>query len=360
MRIKTNLFFFIIIVLPFTLLILTGCNNSQREANLAEKEQQLQDNPRNFTEDDFDIYTLSEAFEKYTIWFDTEQNPTRSSKINSLLVFDDEQVQYYNTSGNDFTIEDVLTMSETELIQQAQNFSNEKYQKLESSVTATPINITEELKLEYDYLKEDEYFFEEFEMAIHEYQLPHPEDLDWITEDIYLEIEDDKPALLNHYHLDITLDSYGQQSEKIDFEIQEALYTLTDYTEPRLFFEEYERLLFLLFNFEYGHMIDNPSIFDEAYESTLQQLNTVGTFENTDQSALQHPQDFIPNPISWQTENKEFTFDSATNSEKIFDTTFLGFNHQKGSLITAVENMFVQFQLDGPDTNRKNVTIEGK
>ena len=48
-------------------------------------------------------------------------------------------------------------------------------------------------------------------------------------------------------------------------------------------------------------------------------------------------------------------------SQKIFDTTYSGVNEgENESILTMVDDSFVGFRFDSPDTDKKNVTIEGK
>ena len=56
------------------------------------------------------------------------------------------------------------------------------------------------------------------------------------------------------------------------------------------------------------------------------------------------------------------TLGSSIVSRKIFDTTYSGLIQfeEDYSIITRVDESFVGFRLDAPDTNKENVTIEGK
>jgi hypothetical protein len=50
--------------------------------------------------------------------------------------------------------------------------------------------------------------------------------------------------------------------------------------------------------------------------------------------------------------------------QTVYDTTFAGFRYPDDSngeiFLTSVDDSFTGFELDGPDTNKENVTIEGK
>lgn len=91
-------------------IFLLGACGGKESAREVPRQEGPQDNNSNT------ILPLSDALEKYPVWFRVYDEPTRHSLINETFVFKDGKVQSYYTEKIDLHIEDVIDMSDEELI----------------------------------------------------------------------------------------------------------------------------------------------------------------------------------------------------------------------------------------------------
>lgn len=139
------------------------------------------------------------------------------------------------------------------------------------------------------------------------------------------------------YTLDITLDRLGQNSEKLSV-ILENGYTNRQTFELRTVYEESR---------ESG---ERPSSVDE-YIASLKKKGEDFEIDG----------EYITFPSTEEEPKSILSINRGMISQKIFDTTYSGLSiGDSYSLLTRVDDSFVGFRLDNPDTDKKNVTIEGK
>ena len=86
---KNGLLLVVVIVLS---LLLAACGGN-KESGEAANNNTIRDNPRNHTAEDF--MPISEGFEEFSVWIESEENPVRDSKIKDFYVFDDDEVSMY-------------------------------------------------------------------------------------------------------------------------------------------------------------------------------------------------------------------------------------------------------------------------
>src|SRR5690606_14883313 len=69
-----------------------------------------------------DFMPLSEGFEKYSVWIQTDENPVRDSNVNKVFVFKKGKVTAYKLE--DTAIEEIHDLSDDELVQLASDFTD--------------------------------------------------------------------------------------------------------------------------------------------------------------------------------------------------------------------------------------------
>ncbi|WP_121616640.1 hypothetical protein [Virgibacillus halodenitrificans] len=264
----------VMLVLTTFVLLLAACG--EKEKTNANEEESNYDNPRNHTTEDF--MSISKGFEDYSIWIETSDTPERKSNVSGLYIFKDGEAEYYDGFSEVF-IEDIIDLSDDEIIQYAKENSSTNYQ--------------------------------------------------------------------GKYNLDITIDSLGQNTEKI-----EAIWT--EGTEVWTF-----DLMSAAEESYYGtgelsDVYPDLNSYISALKSGKEEL---GTNYDTQTNEITGDEVIATRPI----ENGEtmITLQSEIIHQTIFDTTFSGLKiGDHSSLLTRVNDSFVGFKLDSPDTDKKNVTIE--
>ncbi|NUU53006.1 hypothetical protein HP548_02705 [Paenibacillus taichungensis] len=218
-----------------TVLILGACGTNKDSGQTVE--DSIYDNPRNHTAEDF--MPLSEALEKYPVWFEAGVYPTRNTAVHDVYVFENgNATHYWNLKS--LPIDEYDDLSDDEII---------KYVKENSTAKAT-----------------------------------------------------------GKYILDITLDELGQSTQEIEVILENGK---IEYYYPK------------------GSNLDGEILTEEK-------------------------------TITMETDHL-VTFEQGSNSQKIFNTTYSGLAYNKDfSLFTRVDDSFVGFKLDDPDTKNEKVTIEGK
>ncbi len=102
-----------------TVLLLAACGGNESSGDIGP-----QNGPQDGNSDD--ILSLSEALEKYPIWIETRKEPSRDSGVRAVYIFDSGKVEKYdttNTSGFVYTVEEIIDMSDDEIIQLASDNS---------------------------------------------------------------------------------------------------------------------------------------------------------------------------------------------------------------------------------------------
>lgn len=328
-----------------TVLLLAACGGKKDSGQIVDP---IYDNPRNHSMEDF--MPISKGFVKYPVWIETVEDPIRDSKIKNIYVFKKDKVTMYNLDGaSGIVIEDILDMSDDELIKFAYDTSNDIYDELEKEITNKKLfnikNFNEKQKGFYS-------AYESYKETVEAYF----KDQTLMNEDIYYSVEGERSKQSSSYTLDIKLDDLGQYTKKIDFEIPNATFNLINNTNS-IIFEDY--IEFLFFNIDTIFLADKNH-FNERKENYIERLKQYGNFIKRDGFELTHPQNFVPNPYVWEVKDKTLSIDGESFNKTIFDTTFSGLKTGSGSLLTRVDDSFVGFRLDSPDSKSKNVTIEGQ
>lgn len=302
-------------------LLLGACGDKGNDEQTVEGEPKY-DNPRNHTAEDF--MPLSEGFEEYPVWIETAESPVRDSSVDKVFIFKKGKVTAYKLE--DTTIEDILDLSDDELVQLASKSTNKILDDLVDNVNST--SVTKSIK----------------------------EEKNKSLKDIYLEFNGgERSPLSSKYTLDITIDELGQNTKSINLKIPEAYHQLSypDFKNlPSVFYDYYTYTT----DPNYNHTV-------ETYSRPLKELEKYGSFKAKDGQELTdppQPETFVPDPIGWDTADEEITFNGDIVHQKIFDTNFSGIKTDNGSLLTRVDESFVGFRLDDPNTDKENVTIEGK
>ena len=238
------------------ILLLTACGNKE-SAN----EVPAQEGPQDMSPKDF--MPLSDGLEEYPVWIQTDENPGRNTYVNGVYVFENGEVTGY-TNFSDLNIEDIIDLSDDELIQTAKEIAGDVY--------------------------------------------------------------------IGEYTLDITLDRLGQNTEKIDV---------------------------IMDNYTHIWTFDLDSLYWESGLSSMDEYIESLEKEGRD---FEIDSEFI---TFTSTKDEPHSVLSSINGgmilQKIFDTTFSGLRRgDNESILTRVDDSFVGFIIDGSDTDKKNVTIEGK
>ncbi|MFD1019527.1 hypothetical protein [Thalassobacillus hwangdonensis] len=316
-----------VMVAALTAILLLAACGDKGKAEQPTGEESTYDNPRNHTAEDF--MPISEGFEEYSVWIETAESPVRDSNVNKVFVFNKGKVTVYQLE--DTTIEDIHDLSDDELVQLASEYTNKTLDELADTINN--IAISETINEKHG----------------------------GVVEDIYLEFEGgERSTLSSNYTLDITMDELGQNTKDISLHIPEASYQLSSHEVT-----EYEASGFTGAFFDYYTYTTDPNYNHtlETYSRPLEILETYGTFKEKDGHEMTdppHPQTYVPDPIVWETTDEEITLEGNVVHQKIFDTTFSGIKTSNRGLFTRVDDSFVGFRLDNPDTDKENVTIEGK
>ncbi|OAK70769.1 hypothetical protein [Lederbergia galactosidilytica] len=308
-----------------------------------------------------DLMPISEGFEKYPVWVEVYEDPVRDTEIQNIYVFKKGEVTTYNLNEGDIgksgvVIEDILGMSDDELIKFASKTSNKQYDDYEKEMKDRKFFNVESFNetKESLYIGLEDYYGEDYRGAYDAYL----KDQKTMMEDINFSIEGEWSTQANKYTLDVKIDDLGQSTEGLDLIIPNAISKLdTGFISTT--FGDY--LDYLYFNTDAIFMeTGNEERAKTLEQNYIEPLKNEGRFVEKDGFELMHPQNFVPNPFVWKKEEKILSFDSATMNRKIFETTFSGIKKGNGGLFTRTDDSFVDFRLDSPDSKKKNVTIEGK
>lgn len=96
-----------ILVIMMAAFVLAACGSDEKEET---KKDPPKEEPEEIT------LSLSEALEEYTVWIETEEEPTDESIIQGVYIFEDGNVEKYDTSGLTFDIEEMVDLSDEDLI----------------------------------------------------------------------------------------------------------------------------------------------------------------------------------------------------------------------------------------------------
>lgn len=347
---KKGLLLVVTIVLS---LLLAACGGNEKSEQ-ASNNNTIRDNPRNHTAEDF--MPISEGFEEFSIWIESEENPVRDSKIKNIYVFDKDEVTLYPVDGS-YVIEDILELSDEDLKKLAQETATEFYTSLEEEVKNNKLFDLEafnETRLAYPSIHGGENEDPDLQQMLDAYF----QEIPLMNEDIHYDIEGNWSEQSSPYNLDIQMDDLGQHTQEIELTIPSAEFKLTKTAETHLFGDYID---YLFFNMDaISFKMDAEELFNEDANSFVTVLQEQGHFEDKAGFELGHPHTFVPKPYVWEAEDTNLTLQSVSLNQKIFDTTFAGVKAGSGSLLTRVDDSFVGFRLDDSDTEKDNVTIEGK
>lgn len=158
------------------------------------------------------------------------------------------------------------------------------------------------------------------------------EDINKFTDDELIQYVTDKSKQTKEgkYTLDITLDELGQYTEKIEVKIEDGTDVWVADLETLWHESNYET------KDEYIKSIEG----DERYEIKGESVVITKKLEEKDALITVYPESV---------------------HQTISDTTYSGLRlDDYYSLFTRVDDSFVGFVVDGPDTKKKNITIEGQ
>lgn len=336
-------------------LLLAACGGSDADSNTsvaANNESEKSPAP-------VDYLPISEGFEEYPVWILTEDTPDRGSDIRQILVFKSGEVTTYKFNvdskyANELAIEDILNLSDDELIKVAAETSNKKYDEHQAEVINNKLFDLQSFNEEMDniyYVLED-YYGKDLRSEYDDYL----EKQRIMTEDMYISIEGDRTIEPSKYNLDIRIDDMGQYTEKIELDILDAdINLIRNGTAAQL-----NKLIdFMYFNIDFIFW-ESPEEIERIKNDYIRELEDFGHFVDKEGFAPNHPQNFVANPFVWEKSDIKLTIEPGQVHQKIFDTTFSGLRIGNLSLLTRVDDSFMGFTLDEPDTDKENVTIEGK
>ncbi|MBD7984568.1 hypothetical protein H9649_08250 [Sporosarcina sp. Sa2YVA2] len=247
-------------------------------------------------------------------------------------------------------------MSDDELIKLAEKTTIQLYNDYEKARQEEKLfsmeSFTEEIDYKYEAYKD--YYGSDVRATYEQYL----ENVKPMTEDIYYTVEGETAVNAANYTLDIEIDDLGQNTANMKLIIPDAFYYLEGYSDANTFSSYVEALFFT-----------SENIFSEMdkdqWAKTLEQnyivnLESSGSFKEKAGFKGTHPQNYLPAPYVWEQRDREINTDGEIIDRMIFDTHFSGVKTNNGSLLTRVDESFVGFRLDNPDTKKNNVTIEGK
>ncbi|MFG6147540.1 LptM family lipoprotein [Halobacillus sp. B23F22_1] len=349
---------FVMLAAIIMVFVLAACGDKGK-AEQSSGEEANYDNPRNHTAEDF--MPLSEGLGKYPVWIETDENPVRDSKINNIYVFNNSQLTIYPLDNGDIgtsgvVLEDILDMSDEELIKFARKTVNNLYDDYEKEIKDRKLFDIESFNESQEgfHIFLEDYFDREHE----EITEPYYNDQKPMKENIYYGIEGERTdPSPSKYSLDIKIDDLGQTTEKMELIVPNATSKLVNNSDSISFSDYIEFLYYDLDTILLS--MEDQKIFTERKESYVEKLNQYGNFIENNDLGLNHPQNFVPHPYTWEEKNQELSINTTSFNEKIFDTTFSGIKTGSGSLVTRVDDSFIGFRLDDPDTDKENVTIEG-
>ncbi len=309
---------------------------------------------------------ISEGFETYSVWMETKKEPVRDTIIENIYVFEKGKVNLYKMYDRDsglsgVKLEDILDMSDKELIKFARETSEKLYDEYEKRKKNTKYFDAEAFKRRFT---EVNYHYEEFFGSDYKDIVePYFNENKPLTEDIIYGLEGNRPKLTaSKYTLDLKIDDLGQHTESMKLIMPDSSVKVVHKSVPTGSMSLEDYIDFLYFNLDtIIQQIDDKAWLNEQKKLAVEELKRQGRFEaKHDGFELTHPQNFVPIPFTWEKEDNELVLKGTSFKQKIFDTTFSGLKTGNRHLFTRVDDSFVGFRLDSPDTKSKNVTIEGK
>ncbi|WP_062108729.1 hypothetical protein [Bacillus niameyensis] len=151
-----------------------------------------------------------------------------------------------------------------------------------------------------------------------------------------------------NYTLDITLDRLGQTTEEMKVVLTSG--TRVETYELESAAEEY------YFGNALGELKDDYPEFDLYVEAIKNGDEPIPWLDSDTHAEINGDQIIETRLIE---DYQLITFKPQLIQQTIFDTTFSGLRTgDSDSLLTRVDNSFVGFKIDGPDSKGKNVTIE--
>ena len=311
--------FLMSVALVATVSMLTACGGMSAK-NIEKKEQQLYEDPMSLGEDDFERYPLSEAVEKYPVWFELgDGHPVRTSVIRSVVTFEKGKATHYpfsRSSDEKVTLDDLLERSDEEVIDIAQR----QRQLVEKELIES---------------SQPKHWAGETEIVV-------PVD----------ELKFENSEYSGDYTIDVKLDGTGHHASNNKLYMEKG--------DLKVVREENELGSDLLSYYYLTNMSEEQR--DAQNEKEMKKLKDalerVGTFESKE---LYPPvSDYVPNTLPWEWEEKVLEFTGGTANERLFDTAVIGIQLKdgKGSFVTRADHILHIIDLDDGETKSKKVTIE--
>src|SRR5690625_220682 len=107
--------------------ILTACSDNGEKSDVVSQQDKGV-----VEESSYDFMPLSDALEKYSLWFKVEGDPyeiTRNSTVDDMFIFENGTVSKYRARW--LTVEDLIDMSDDEIIEAVINRSYERDEDFE-------------------------------------------------------------------------------------------------------------------------------------------------------------------------------------------------------------------------------------
>ncbi|WP_070328425.1 hypothetical protein [Exiguobacterium aurantiacum] len=352
-RIKSKI---ITILSAFTLL--AGCGTESSKEDVA---QRMENDPRSFTADEF--MPISNGLQEYSLWYVTDASPTRESIVKKIIVTDKNDLTFYDLDldhhdDEDLLMEEVVSMSDQEIIEYAQMTTEKGYEKMLSNRKLFDIEKYSNMMESYDWvgsISDNESISEDDKQV-----LKYFEELKPMDSDIQIEATGNYSIAKEKYTLDLKLDSLGTNTESMTLNMKNAVSTLDGESASPLVFDEYLSFLYIFID-SIRLQWNSPEEHESYKQKYINSLNNYGRFEDKEGYQQYHPQTYVPNSLEWVHGDYQMTLKPTSVRQKLFEQTFAGVGYgDSSSIITKVEDQFVGFTLDTPDTSNKNVTIEGK
>lgn len=299
--------------------------------------------------------TISEGFQEHPVWVVVRGTSAidRNSNIREVIEFEDGKATVYEVE--ELKIEDILDLSDDELVDLVAKNLNEKHDEMSKDVKFFDVaSFNESLEQMYSNIedKDNKYLGVNNLKEVYD---NHLNEYGTMTEDIYISSEGDRIIESNQYNLDIEIDNMGQNTEEIVLNIPNGnidLHTNEGH-------EAFEDLIFISY-YSLDDIIYGGERAEAIKDMYIKQLEEYGAFKDAEGLIQSIPQSFVPNPNVWVKSDVNLTLKPESVRAKVFDTTFAGLESSTSSFVTRVNDSFVGFSLDEPNTENDNVTTEGK
>lgn len=347
-----------IITIVSVFILLAGCGTETSTEDVA---QRMENDPGSFTADEF--MPISNGLQEHSIWYVTDASPTRESIVTKIIMTDENDLTFYDLDLNhnddeELLMEEVVSMSDEEIIEYAEKVTKQGYEEMLSNRKLFDLekyNITME---SYDWvgLINDK----ETISADDQQVLKYFEELKPMNSDIPIEASGNYTVDKDSYTLDLKLDDLGTNTESITLDMKNAVSMLEGESASPVVFDEYLAFMYIFID-SIRLQWTSPEEHENNKQEFISSLSNNGSFKDIEGYQQYHPQTFVPNPLEWVSGDYQMTLKPTSVRQKLFDQTFAGVGvGDSSAIITKVEDQFVGFTLDTPDTSNENVLIEGK